>query len=241
MGALESQLSRHLPLLAIRADGKRGAPTKNGELVTLSVCAESDQPLVAVTAEFPAGFCLDASQFRLLKAGAYLAGLVGHWQASSQAPAEPPPAAIVESREPETPKAQNLPPGWHRVVVRSTDGSLMRGYSNDFQPDRAHLHLCPSIQCASAERLLVPVGRLKAVFFVKDLHGDPDRVDNRTFDHNPRARKIEVTFRDGEVMVGSTLNYKPNGQGFFLQPASSSGNNIRIYVVTPAIRHLRFV
>jgi len=45
----------------------------------------------------------------------------------------------------------------------------------------------------------------------------------------------------GEVMVGSTLNYKPNGQGFFLQPASSRSNNVRIYVVTPAIRHMRFV
>ena len=29
--------------------------------------------------------------------------------------------------------------------------------------------------------------------------------------------------------------------GFFLDPASSEGNNTRIYVVTPAIRHMRFV
>ena len=94
---------------------------------------------------------------------------------------------------------------------------------------------------AANERLLVPIARLKAVFFVKTLQGDPDRVDANTFDHNPRARKVEVTFRDGEVMVGSTLNYKPNGHGFFLQPASSRSNNVRIYVVTPAVRHMRFM
>jgi hypothetical protein len=127
------------------------------------------------------------------------------------------------------------------MVVRYVDGQLLRGYSNDFHPDRAHLHLSPTINCAAVERLLIPVPRLKAVFFVKDLHGDPDRTDGNTFDHNPRARKVEVTFRDGEVMRGSTMNYKANGQGFFLQPANSQGNNIRIYVVTPAIRHMRFV
>ena len=153
----------------------------------------------------------------------------------------PPTAAIAEAVVPATPELQDLPVGWQRLVVRYLDGQLLRGYSNDFHPDRAHLHLCPTVKCAADARLLVPVARLKAVFFVKSLQGVSERVDANTFDHNPRARKVEVTFRDGEVMVGSTLNYKPNGQGFFLQPASSRSNNVRIYVVTPAIRHMRFV
>ena len=152
-----------------------------------------------------------------------------------------PPEAIGAGTEPALPEPQDLPVGWHRVVVRYLDGQLLRGYSNDFHPERAHLHLCPSIRCSAADRLLVPLARLKALFFVKDLVGDPDRVDGQTFDHNPIARKVEVTFRDGEVLVGSTLNYKPNGQGFFLQPADSGSNNIRTYVVTSAIRHMRFV
>jgi hypothetical protein len=52
---------------------------------------------------------------------------------------------------------------------------------------------------------------------------------------------MEVTFHDGEVLLGTTLSYKPNGQGFLLHPANARGNNLRIYVVTAAIRHLRFV
>lgn len=134
-----------------------------------------------------------------------------------------------------------IPAGWQRVVVRYVDDTVLRGYTNDFHPDRAHLHLCPTVACPAAERLMVPVARLKAVFFVRDLHGDPHRVDRQAFDHLPRGRRLEVTFRDGEVIVGSTMNYKPQGQGFFLQPADSRGNNVRVYVVTGAIRHLRFV
>ena len=87
----------------------------------------------------------------------------------------------------------------------------------------------------------MPTMRVKAVFFVKDLQVLPGRVDDNTFDHQPRGRKIEVTFQDGEIMVGSTLTYKPDGRGFFLQPAHSQGNNLRFYVVSAAIRHMRFL
>jgi hypothetical protein len=88
---------------------------------------------------------------------------------------------------------------------------------------------------------VVPIARLKAVFFVKDLRGDQSRVDVQTFDHEPRGRKVQVTFRDGEVMTGSTLGYKPNEQGFFVVPANKRGNNVRAYVVTAAIRHIRII
>ena len=244
MGQLHEQLCRYLPLLAIHTNSQGRAPAHNRERVTLNMCTEAGLPPVSVTAEFAAGFGLDESQFRLLKASAYLVGLVGNWRVPTpepMAPAPPLPEALTENIEPATEELQDLPVGWQRLVVRYADGQLLRGYSNDFHPDRAHLHLCPTVKCAADARLLVPVARLKAVFFVKTLQGDPERVDANTFDHNPRARKVEVTFRDGEVMVGSTLNYKPNGHGFFLRPASSRSNNVRIYVVTPAIRHMRFV
>ena len=247
---LRDLLSRHLPLLAIRTGGQPHALTHERELMTLNICVAADRP-VAVTAEFPAGYGLDAAQFRLLKAGAYLAGLIGSWQPPASKPAPPPAvpatpapssseAAAAERRSPAS-DPQDLPFGWQRVVVRHLDGQILRGYSNDFSAERAHLHVCPSVGCPSAERLLVPIPRLKAVFFVRDLHGNPDRVDAHTFDHRPRARKVEIMFRDGEVMIGSTLNYKANGQGFFLHPASSGSNNIRVYVVTSAIRHMRFI
>jgi hypothetical protein len=227
---IHEELRRQIPSLTIHTGAVRLAASSQNELLTLNVWPDQAE---AITAELPAGFDLDESQFRLLKTGAYLFGLAERWSPELESV-----AAVAASTEPDPNK---LPPGWQRVVVRYLDGKLLRGFSNDFHPDRPHLHLCPTTTCSAGERLLVPIARLKAVFFVRDLEGNAQHVDSNEFDHSPRARKVEVTFRDGEVMVGSTMNYKPQGQGFFLTPASSRGNNLRVYVVTPALRHMRFL
>ena len=233
---VQELLAARLPLRAIRTNNA-GPLAHDCERLTLSTSVDPNAPPTAITAEFPLGFGLDASQFRLLKAGAYLVGLIDSWHTHVVPEAPPPTTAAPEApAEPE-----ELPFGWHRVVLRYTDGQLLHGYSNDFSPDRACLQLSPSMGCPLGERLLVPIAHLKAVFFVKTLHGDRHRVDVHVFDHVPRGRKVQVTFRDAEVLIGSTLSYKPNEQGFFVLPANSGSNNIRIYVVTAAIRHFRFL
>src|SRR5258706_779365 len=244
---LHDQLAEQLPLLAIRTSNAGGPLRQDCESVTLNVRVDTNPVPMAITAEFPPGFGLDASQFRLLKLSAYLVGLLDDWNAqvltdapSASMPPEPeratPPPPVAE-----TDARSDLPHGWNRLVLRYMDGQLLRGYSKDFSPDRACLQLSPSVGSLDAERIVVPIARLKALFFVKDLHGDRNRVDGQTFDHAPPGRKVQVTFRDGEVMTGSTLSYKPNEQGFFVAPAAAGGNNVRAYVVTAAIRHLRFV
>jgi hypothetical protein len=251
LGQLHDQLAKLLPLLAIRASGSsREAPTQDCESITLNMGVDGN-PTLAVTAEFPSGFGLDASQFRLLKLSAYLVGVLESWNSLAFAdqanewvpreemPREPEPSAAPAEAIREA--ADDLPFGWHRVVLRSMDGQLLHGYSNDFYPDRTCFQFSPRIGCPAGERMLVPIGRLKAVFFVRDLRGDRQRVDAQAFDHKPRGRKVQVTFRDGEVMTGSTLTYKPNAQGFFLVPATTQDNNVRVYVVTAAVRHIRFV
>jgi len=248
MGMLHDQLAGLLPLIAIRANsGEDDALAKNCERVTLNMGCGATAPM-SITAEFPAGFALDASQFRLLKLSAYLVGLIENWNTQVlpepqatwvkiEAQAAMPPPVAIETKI----HTEDLPLGWHRVVLRYLDGHILHGYSNDFYPDRVCFQFSPTIGCPAVERMLVPLARLKAVFFVKDLQGDPDRVDVQTFDHAPRGRKVQVTFRDGEVMTGSTLTYKPNGRGFFVEPANTNGNNLRVYVVTGSIRHIRFV
>jgi hypothetical protein len=238
-GEVLMQLARHVPALTIRVGGgSKPAARGDAERVTLNVWSEPVDR-ATLTAEFPVGFDIDQTQFRVLKAGAYLLGLAESWVPAP--PAVEPEAPAAEERVPEPPKEAELPAGWKRIVVRFIDGKLLRGYSNNFHPDASHLHLCAEINCTADERLFVPIARLKALFFVRDLTGNAEHVDSNSFDHTPRARKLEVTFRDGEVMAGSTLNYKPNGQGFFLTPANSRGNNERVFVVLAAVRHLRFL
>ena len=50
-----------------------------------------------------------------------------------------------------------------------------------------------------------------------------------------------MTFLDGEVIAGSTLSYREGGVGFFVTPADTESNNVRLYVVSTATRSVRFL
>jgi hypothetical protein len=85
------------------------------------------------------------------------------------------------------------------------------------------------------------MAQLKAIFFVRDFAGNPGRVERQEFDAKQQGRRIEITFLDNEVLLGSTLGYRPDGTGFFVTPADSEGNNLRMYVLHGAIRHIRYL
>jgi hypothetical protein len=116
---------------------------------------------------------------------------------------------------------------------------VLKGFSQDFQPTRAQFHLTPSIVGGRDKMSLVPMRSLKAVFFVRDFVGDPDYVDSRAFSDRSSGRRIEVTFVDGELMVGTTLGYRPDGTGFFLRPADADGNNLRVFIAPGAVERVR--
>jgi hypothetical protein len=130
---------------------------------------------------------------------------------------------------------------WNRIVVRYLDGRMLKGYSQDFHPVRASFHVSPLTAPLDAKPVLVPMAQLKAIFFVRDFDGNPRRVDGQTFDQSQTGRRIEVTFLDDEIMLGSTLGYRPDGSGFFVTPADSEGNNLRVFVLPGAIRHIRYI
>jgi len=46
---------------------------------------------------------------------------------------------------------------------------------------------------------------------------------------------------DGEIIVGSTLSCREGGAGFFVTPADTESNNVRLFVVSTATRSVRFL
>lgn len=251
LSRIVEQLRRAMPLQTMRiVDAPPSLPTAASESMSFALLSDSVLPPKVVNVEFPAGFTLDASQFRLLKASTYLISALRRWAPqpvhipveTGAAAATAVPQTPVATAAPEPPATHDaLPPGWHRIVVRFRDGKLLKGYCNDFHPSRGQLHLRPSIAAPESERLLVPLADLKALFFVRDLEGNVGRIEDNASGSPPRGRKIEVTFRDGEILVGFTLNYHAGGEGFFVMPASSDGNNIRVYVISAGVRHTRFI
>jgi hypothetical protein len=128
----------------------------------------------------------------------------------------------------------------NKVVVRFLDGHLQKGTTEDFYPNRPTFHVRP---LGSSEMADVRCRELKAVFFVRDFAGDPNRHETPGFDRATtdisRGKKIAIRFKDGELVFGYTLTYMPDRSGFFITPADPSSNNLRIYVLMHAAREVK--
>jgi hypothetical protein len=129
-----------------------------------------------------------------------------------------------------------------KVVLRYANGKILKGFTQDFLPNKDRFHFHPSDK-ASGEALEVLVKELKAIFFVQDFAGNPQYEERKKYmeGEKPSGKKVEVTFKDGEVMVGSTLGYDPSRPGFFIFPVDSKGNNVRVFAVSPAVKNVRYL
>lgn len=130
-----------------------------------------------------------------------------------------------------------------KVIIRYADGKLVKGYTNDFFPNKPSFHIHALESDRTDKGTEVIVSRLKAIFFVKDFAGNPSHNDKKHFAEGgqPSGRKVEVTFADGEVVVGSTMGYDPKRPGFFITPSDLESNNLRVYVVSSAVEKFRYL
>ena len=117
----------------------------------------------------------------------------------------------------------------NKVVAHYSDGSIQKGYTNDFSINKTTFHLA-SIEDHETET--IDIHKLKAVFFVKDFEGDPEHADMKDFDDTQTAygKKYRVLFRDGEEIVGTGMGYHPDKLGFFLTPCDPDCNTIRAFI-----------
>ena len=130
-----------------------------------------------------------------------------------------------------------------KVIIRFMDGRIMKGYANDFNPTRPSFHFNEMNETSQNKPILIEVQALKAIFFVKTFEGNKEYGERNEFKQGDlvQGRKAEVTFSDGEVIRGSTMGYDPQRLGFFLVPVDSKSNNMRIFVITKAVKKFRFL
>ena len=131
----------------------------------------------------------------------------------------------------------------NKVVARFTDGHMVKGVTADFVPAKDRFHVSEAVAAAGSRPTEVQTKDLKALFFVRDLAGNPQHADRNEFDPARPAvgRRIRVQFNDGEILVGTTQGYQPGRPGFFLVPADAGSNIERCYVVSAAAREVTFV
>ncbi|MEW6001569.1 MAG: hypothetical protein AB1638_02825 [Nitrospirota bacterium] len=129
-----------------------------------------------------------------------------------------------------------------KIVVRYADGRVIKGYTRDFFPNKSLFHLHPADK-PSGEGIEVLLKDLKAIFFVRDFEGKPSYNERKDFTEGKQSpgRKIEITFADGEMLVGTIMGYDPQRPGFFLFPPDPQSNNLRIFVVSKAVSKFRYL
>jgi len=121
----------------------------------------------------------------------------------------------------------------NKVVVRFREGSMVKGFTHDFHPNREIFHVT-EVQ-DGGKVIEVSTSLLKAVFFVKTFEGNKNHRSTDDFSmeslENIPGLKVKITFSDGEVMYGTTHGYAPERKGFFIFPADKESNNERVFVM----------
>ena len=86
-------------------------------------------------------------------------------------------------------------------------------------------------------------GELKAVFFVRDMAGNPQRSERKYFRRGEgvTGRRIEVTLRDGEQLVGTAEDVATGAHYVPFVPVDPESNNLRVYAARPAVAAIRHI
>ena len=53
---------------------------------------------------------------------------------------------------------------------------------------------------------------------------------------SPSLLKVKVTFFDGEILEGTAYGYTPDREGFFMIPRERDCNNLRVFVISSAVK-----
>jgi hypothetical protein len=125
-----------------------------------------------------------------------------------------------------------------RVVVRKLDKGLVKGF---LDPNG---YLASEIEVLDREGRLVhvPMSEIKAVFFVRDFEGNPERAERKVFRSRPRLAGlwVRMTFKDTEVLEAllpnNLLDVDP--LGYLVTPPDVYSNNVRIFIPRVALTEI---
>ena len=241
LALLSERLRRSVPTRVIRiVDGEAGIGPHGPDTIFFDASRDG-VALSRLVVEFPRECQLEEWHLHFLRIAAQLVALVMEVAAlRERAVPEAGPIAEPAPAAPDPPVVEHsVPPShvWVPVVARYRDGRVLKGQCRGFAPARGSLSVSPAPDAPPSAATTVQLRHLKAVFFVHDLVGAPADLEPTPA---ARGRDIIVTFMDGEVTSGTTLNYAVDSAGFYLSPHDQRGNNLRIFVVNEAVRHVQF-
>jgi len=146
------------------------------------------------------------------------------------------PAASTATAATTAASTQANDTGWQQVIGKYRDGRFVRGYTNDFSPKKPYLHVSTTPWSEQAQ--FVSIIQLDALFFMRDTRTAAGAAAEPAIVH---GRKVALSLPNGEEMIGTTLNYKLNGSGFFVHALDAHHTTARVFVTQSGIRSVRFL
>jgi hypothetical protein len=140
-------------------------------------------------------------------------------------------------------KLQTIPQVQNLVVARYRNGKIIRGATHDLGPRKKVFHVNTFGEGGrevGGNVFEVSFSELKAIFFVKSLEGRQGSPPLKGLMEEKLeaagALKMRVTFFDGEIIEGTTHGYTSEIEGFFIAPSEKDDNNLRIFVISSAVK-----
>src|SRR5258708_1856261 len=127
--------------------------------------------------------------------------------------------------------APQIPNHLVKITVAFLDGRRIKGYTLNFSALKNSFDLLPQENSLQQRGERVEFKDVKAIFFVKDFAGNPEYHESKVATKQGYGKSMEITFADGEQVVGITSGYNRQNPGFFLIPADPMSNNARIFIV----------
>ncbi len=126
----------------------------------------------------------------------------------------------------------------NRIIARFTDGKILKGTTSDLLPNKTVFHLSENDTSAIHK---VDIMHLKAIYFVKSFEGNKSHQEKTDVERVGLGKKIMVSFKDGETLVGYTQGYSANRSLFIVFPCDPESNNEKVFVVTGATDKVTFI
>ena len=128
---------------------------------------------------------------------------------------------------------------YKKVVVRRLDRGLIKGFVDPSGYLRGN-----DLEMLDREgrAVIVPLAEIKAVFFVREFDGNPQRSERKLFQSRPRMAGVwvQMIFKDNETLEGllpSNL-LELATEGYLLTPADLYSNNLKVFVPRTALTKL---
>jgi|GEM_PF-1680932 len=133
--------------------------------------------------------------------------------------------------------ALRLKTEFERVVIRYFNGKILKRIINEINIDIDRITIKNAL---TGHYENYSTEDLKAIFWVKNLIGDPSRVDKQGFIKEADPLNLFIEFKDGECQWGSHSGYSDRAAGFYFYPHDPESNNLKCYIPRNALNYLLF-